>query len=208
MNAAIYARVSTLDQDCAMQLSDLRGLSQRNGWPATEYIEQASGKAGSRRPVLDRLLTDARAHKFDIVLAWKLDRFGRSVKELLANIETLDLAGVRFVAGVIDTDKRNPSSRLMLHILAAVAEFERDLISERVNAGVQQYRRSYAAGKVGVGKPRRSHSEKDLPHGRPRTVFARDKVKELVASGMSRRAIAKQLGVSEITIRRTLKAAA
>jgi putative DNA-invertase from lambdoid prophage Rac len=205
MTAAIYARVSTLDQHCAMQLTDLRGQCERNGWPATEYVEHGSGKAGSRRPVLAELLKDARSRKFDTVLVWKLDRFGRSLKELLANIETLDLAGVRFIAGVIDTDKRNPTSRLMLNILGSVAEFERDLIQERVNAGVQEYRRSFTAGKVGAGKQRESKSKKNLPHGRPKKIFRRDVAQQMLDRGMSLRAVARELGVKRTTLRRQLK---
>jgi len=76
MKAAIYARVSTEDQHCEMQLTELSGYAERMGWPAVPYVEKASGKAGSRRPVLDQLLADARLRKFDVVLCWKLDRFG------------------------------------------------------------------------------------------------------------------------------------
>jgi putative DNA-invertase from lambdoid prophage Rac len=210
MNAAIYARVSTIDQHCAMQLTDLRAHCERNGWPTVEYVENASGKAGSRRPVLKQLLKDAQARKFDTALVWKMDRFGRSTIDVITNIQELERAGVRFVVPSqgIDTDQRNPFAKAMMHLMAVFAELERDIIAERVNAGVQEYRRSYAAGKVGAGKPRRSKSGKDLPHGRPQKIFARDKAHELFATGMSRRAIAKQLKVSEATIRRTLKAAA
>lgn len=211
MNAAIYARVSTLDQNCAMQLTDLRAHCERNQWPpAVEYIENASGKAGSRRPVLKKLLQDAQSRKFDAVLVWKMDRFGRSTIDVITNIQELERAGIRFLSPsqAIDTDQRNPFAKAMMHLMAVFAELERDIIAERVNAGVQEYRRSYAAGRVGAGKPRRSKSGKDLPHGRPQKIFARDKVKELADGGMSRRAIAKELKVSEATIRRTLKAAA
>lgn len=210
MNAAIYARVSTVDQNCAMQLSDLRFHCERNQWPAVEYVENASGKAGSRRPVLKQLLQDAQARKFDVVLVWKMDRFGRSTVDVINNIQELDRAGVRFVAPnqAIDTDIRNPFQKAMMHLMVIFAELERDLIAERVNAGVQEYRRSFAAGKVGAGKPRRSKSGKDLPHGGQPRVFRRDLAAEMRAKGMSIRAIAKELRVPKSTIAFALKAAA
>lgn len=211
MQAAIYARVSTTDQHCDLQLTDLRAHCERNGWPAAaEYIENASGKAGSRRPVLKRLLQDAQSRKFDAVLVWKMDRFGRSTIDVITNIQELERAGVRFVVPSqgIDTDQRNPFAKAMMHLMAVFAELERDIIAERVSAGVQEYRRAYAAGKVGVGKPRRSKSGEDKPHGRPQAIFHRDRVQAMLDSGISRRSIAKELKVSEATIRRTLKAAA
>lgn len=201
MRAAIYARVSTEDQHCEMQLTELTGIAERNGWEIVRYVEMESTR--NQRPELLRLLADAKLRRFDIVLCWKLDRFGRSVKELLTNIELLDLAGVRFLAGVIDTDKRNPSSRLMLHVLAAVAEFERDLIRERVTAGLAEYRRAFAAGKI--GKVRNSVSGKNLAPGRPRRVFRRDEAEKLRKLGHSWRAIGRQLGVPASTIREALR---
>lgn len=204
MKAAIYARVSTKDQHCEMQLSDLRGLAQRNGWDTVEYLDMKSTR--KHRPKLEELLRDAKARKFDIALVWKLDRFGRSLKELVANIETLDRAGVRFLSSTqgIDTDKRNPTSRLILNILAAVAEFERDLINERTNEGRLEYIRAHQAGKVGLGKERQSRSKKNLPPGRPKKVFRRDEAEKLRSLDWSWRAIAKHLGVSASTIRGAL----
>ncbi len=209
VTAAIYARVSTVDQNCAMQLTDLRAHCERNGWPAVEYIETGSGKASGRRPVLAKLLKDAQARLFDTVLVWKMDRFGRSIADFIANVQTLDRAGVRFLSPsqAIDTDNRNPFQKAMMHLMAVFAELERDIIIERVNAGVQEYKRSYAAGKVGAGKPRRSRSGRDLAHGRPQVIFPRYQVQTLLDDGLSRRAIAKKLKVSEATIRRQLKAA-
>lgn len=198
MTAAIYARVSTDDQNCSLQLRDLRETAARNGWDTVEYMDMESTR--KRRPKLEELLKDAKARKFDVVLCWKLDRFGRSVKELLANIEMLDLAGIRFMAGIVDTDKRNPGSRLMLHILAAVAEFERDLIRERVTAGVAEYQRAYKAGRVGADRQRQSRSSENRAHGRPKKVFDRLKVEELRESGMSERKIAEALGLKKTVV--------
>ncbi len=121
LKSAIYARVSTADQFCQMQLSDLRPFTERMGWNLVEYVENASTRG--KRAVLDKLMADARMRKFDVVVVWKLDRFGRSVRELVENIETLDRLGIRFVCPgqSIDTDQKNPTGRLLMHILAAVA---------------------------------------------------------------------------------------
>src|SRR5215813_15268678 len=114
----------------------------------------------------------------------------------------LQANGVRFIATSqnIDTDESNPTSRFLLHVLMAAAEFERELIHERSVLGQKRYRAQYEAGKV--GKEVHSKSRKDLPVGRPRRIFARERVPELRAQGYSYRHIAKQLGIGEGTVRR------
>jgi DNA invertase Pin-like site-specific DNA recombinase len=186
MICAIYARVSTVDQDCTLQLNELRAYAKRAGWEAVEYVDQASGKAGSKRPALDKLMLDAALHKFDCVAVWKLDRFGRSVQEFVGRVMTLDTLNIRFVAPTqgIDTDTRNPAGRLLMHVLAAIAEFERDLICERVKAGM-------AAAKF--------HGVKC---GRPIRMFQRDEARELHKKGFTVREIAAKLGISKSTIQR------
>ena len=141
ITAAIYARVSTQDQKFDMQVSELRAYALRMGWAVVEYSEKVSSI--KKRPVLDQLMTDARARKFDVVLVYKLDRFARSLQQLLTNMQSLDSYGVRFicVSQGIDTDRANPVSRLMLQIIGAVAEFERGLIVERVKSGMAQAKR-------------------------------------------------------------------
>lgn len=202
MQAAIYARVSTVDQNCDMQLTELRAYVARQGWLSVEYMEKASGKAGSKRPELERLLADARLRKFDIVLVWKLDRFGRSLRHLVENIQTLDAAGVRFIAPNqnIDTDVRSPMGRFMIHLFAAFAEFEHSLMMERVNAGVGEYKRAYTAGEV--GKQRSSRSGKNLAPHRPPIVYRRDQALEMRIAGHSWRRIASDLNVDVSTVRR------
>src|SRR5580692_671458 len=113
MTAAIYARVSTYDQNCDMQLTELRGYAARMGWQAPiEYVETASGRRGSKRAVQEQLIADARLRKFDVVLVWKLDRLGRSLLDLISHVQTFDSLGIRFIATTqgIDTDKQNPMS--------------------------------------------------------------------------------------------------
>ena len=206
MRVAIYARVSTTDQHCDMQLTELRAYIARWGWQVSkEYVDR--GFAGSRRdrPALKALLQDANLKHFDVVIVWKLDRFARSVKQLLEYIQVFDRLRVRFIvpSQSIDTDQRNPTARLLLNMLSVLSEFERDLIRERVNAGMTEYQRAYRAGVI--GKERHSRSGKDLPPGRPRRIFRRDKAALLRAGGMSWREIARNLGVPQSTIRLALK---
>jgi putative DNA-invertase from lambdoid prophage Rac len=148
IRAGIYARVSTEDQHCEIQLDKLRAYVQRSGWHATEYVEKLSGKEGSRRPQLDRLLTDARVRKLDVVVVCKLDRFGRSTVDTLSNVRTLGAAGVRFLCPEmgIDTDNKNPVGQFLLTIFAAIAELEHSFILERTTAGFRAYRDAHAAG--------------------------------------------------------------
>jgi DNA invertase Pin-like site-specific DNA recombinase len=186
MNAAIYARVSTTDQNCDLQLRELREYIARREWtPAGEYVDAGYSGSKTSRPALDRLMADASRHAFDCILVWKIDRFGRSVLHLSQNLATLTSYGVRFMAitQAIDTDASNPSSRLMLTILAGVAEFEREIIRERTRAGLRAAR---AQGKT---------------LGRKRRVFRRDEALSLRESGQSWRAIAKDLGVPVSTVR-------
>jgi DNA invertase Pin-like site-specific DNA recombinase len=187
MKTAIYGRVSTSDQNCEIQLRELRDYVARRNWQAGEYEYVDHGVSGAKanRPALDRLMAAASRHEFDCVLVWKMDRFGRSVLHLSQQLAALTSYGVRFIAVSqgIDTDASNPTSRLLMMILAAVAEFEREIIRERTLSGV---RAAKAKGKT---------------LGRPRRVFRRDEVVRLRREGCSWRVIAKQLGVPVSTIR-------
>ena len=205
MRAAIYARVSTTDQNCEMQLAELREYVSRRGWKsAGEYVDTGWSGTKASRPELNRLMNDAGQRKFDVILCWKLDRFGRSLLHCKSALQELQGHGVRFIATSqnIDTDESNPAARFLLHILMAAAEFERELIRERSMAGLKRYRGQYAAGKV--GKEVHSRSGKDLPVGRPKRVFARQRVLELRAQGQSYRQIARQMRIGEGTVRRVL----
>jgi putative DNA-invertase from lambdoid prophage Rac len=140
MRSVIYARVSTADQNCEMQLRELRDYAGVRKMKITaEYVDTGWSGAKANRPELNRLLADGRARRFDVVLVWKLDRWGRSIRDSINTIQELVGLGVRFIAVTqnIDTDESNPMSRFMLHIMAAFAELERELIRERVVAGVR-----------------------------------------------------------------------
>ena len=140
VKTAVYCRVSTTDQTCEMQLKELREYVSRRGWKnAGEYIDAGFSGSKASRPALDRLMADAAQRKFDCVLVWKLDRFGRSVLNLSQQLSSLTSYGVRFIATTqgLDTDQSNPTAALLLHILSAVAEFERSMIRERTLSGIK-----------------------------------------------------------------------
>jgi DNA invertase Pin-like site-specific DNA recombinase len=203
MRAAIDTRVSTSRP--RFQLRDLQEYTTRQGWEIADTYQDIISGTKASRPGLNRLMEDAAARKFDCLLVWKLDRFGRSLVDCLNNIEELGRHRVRFIATTqtLDTDEKNPASKFLLHVLGAAAEFERSLIRERTLAGQQRYRSDYAAGKV--GKTVSSRSGKNLaPHG-PKKIFNRDSVAALRAQGLSIRAIATRLGLGVGTVARTLQ---
>jgi len=188
MKAACYIRVSTAEQNSALQLAELQQYISARGWEFAGVYEDTMSGAKASRPGLNRLLEDARMRRIDAVCVWKLDRFGRSLVDCLNQIQTLESSGIRFVSITqgLDTDQQNPASRFLLHVLGAAAEFERSLIRERVSAGMK------AAKKAGKSM------------GRPRLVFDRQQVHELRRTGLSIAAISQQLGVSVGTVTRTL----
>lgn len=209
MNAAIYARVSTTDQNCEMQLTELRTYCERRGWTiSAEYVDTGWSGAKASRPQLNQLKQDARKRRFDVVIVWKLDRWGRSVTDSIAGIQELVSLGVRWIAVTqnLDTDESNPMARFLLHIMAAFAELEREMIRERVRDGMRQHRTNVKAGRL--GKDLHTKSGKDLPAGRPPKIFPRDEAAELRAGGMSWRDIGEALNVPFATVRRALANAA
>jgi DNA invertase Pin-like site-specific DNA recombinase len=144
VRVALYARCSTHDkgQDPELQLAPLREYCQRRGCTiAGEYIDNGVSGMKERRPQLDRLLEAARKRQVDLILVWKLDRFGRSLKQLVMALEELTNLGVGFISYQDNMDLTTPQGRLMFHIIAAMAEFERELIRERVRAGIENARR-------------------------------------------------------------------
>jgi putative DNA-invertase from lambdoid prophage Rac len=186
VKCGLYARVSTSDQTCESQLRELRSYVEHRRWEIVDtYVDNGWSGAKASRPELNRLMQDARKRRFDAVLVWKLDRWGRSVADSIRSIQELASLGVRFIAITqsIDTDESNPMSRFLLHVMAAFAELERELIRERTVAGV---RAAKARGKR---------------LGRPQRVFRRDEVVRLRdEERLSWREIAKQLSVPVSTV--------
>jgi DNA invertase Pin-like site-specific DNA recombinase len=158
VKAAIYARVSTLDQHPENQLQELRRYVQARDWQSTEYVDH--GVSGSResRPALDRLVADAKRRRFDVLLVWRLDRLGRNLGHLVTLAGELTALGIGLVSLGEAIDTTTPAGRLQLHILGALAEFEKARIVERVRAGMA---RAKAQGKP-VGRPRRAVTDIDL----------------------------------------------
>src|SRR5262245_19290668 len=137
MKAGIYARVSTLDQQPENQLAELRRYCEARGWTApVEYVDHGVSGTKDSRPALDRLVKDAKRRKFDVVVCWKLDRLGRNLKHLIVLLDDLQALGVAFVSLGEGIDATTPAGKLQMHILGAIAEFERGRIVERVRAGL------------------------------------------------------------------------
>ena len=161
MRCAIYARVSTLDQEPENQLQELRLYVAARGWSSVEYVDRGVSGAKDRRPALDQLVVDARRRKVDVLLCWRLDRLGRNLRHLVVLLEDLHATGVAFVSLNEGIDATTPAGKLQLHILAALAEFERGRIRERVMAGLQRAR---AQGKR-LGRPRKARPAILVPGG-------------------------------------------
>jgi len=183
MKAAIYARVSTLDQHCENQLVELRRYCEARGWTITkEYVDHGVSGAKERRPALDDLVRDAKRRRLDTLVVWRLDRLGRNLRHLILLLDDLQATGVAFVSLAEGIDATTPAGRLQLHVLAAIAEFERSRIAERVK----------------LGMARAKHQGKHL--GRPKVKVS---VADLEAvAHLSVRDAALQLGVSKSVVAR------
>lgn len=191
MRVALYARVSTLNgQNPETQLVELREYAARRGWEVIdEYVDAGVSGSKDSRPSLNRMMAHAHQRKLDAVLVWKLDRFGRSLKHLVTAIAELEALGVVFVSLKDNWDISTPSGRLMFQIIGAMAEFERELIRERIRAGMRRRRlEGYALGRA--------------PLDVDREALVRDRL-----AGMSLTMVAKKYGVSRATVVRFTKEA-
>jgi DNA invertase Pin-like site-specific DNA recombinase len=151
--AAIYARVSTDGQTTENQTAALKEVATRRGWDIVEvYIDHgiSGAKGRDKRPAFDRMLKEASRRKFDVVMAWAIDRMGRSLRHLIDTIEHLDATGVDLYMDQQQIDTTTPAGKLLFHISGAFAEFERNMIRQRINAGLARAR---AQGKH-LGRPK------------------------------------------------------
>jgi len=142
MRCALYARVSTLDQQSDNQLAELRGYVTTRQWTLTgEFRDDGISGARDRRPALDRMMADARRGRLDVIVVWSLDRFGRSLAHVVTTVQELHERGVAFVSLKEGLDLSTAAGRLQLHILSALGEFERARLIERTKAGLARARR-------------------------------------------------------------------
>ncbi len=190
--AAIYARVSTHNgQNPEMQLDELRAYCKKRGWEvAGEFVDKGISGAKEHRPALDRLLSLCRKRSVDAVVVYRYDRFARSLRQLVNALEEFRALGIDFVSLHEGVDTSTPNGRLVFGIFASIAEFERELIRDRVRSGL-------AAAKA-----------KGKRLGRPRIAVDAARVARLRAEGASWAAIGEKLGVGEGTVRRAAQASA
>jgi len=185
---AIYARVSTDKQKVDMQLRELRQYVVRSGWTVCEeFIDQAATGGNTKRPAFQAMLAAARQKKFQILLVWKLDRLSRSLKDLINTLDELGSLGIDFVSYDNHLDTSTPTGKLVFQIVGAVAEFEKDIIRERVVAGLAAAREK---GKR-LGRP-------------PIAPNIYDQALAMRAEGLSYKKIGKALNIDEGTIRKRM----
>jgi DNA invertase Pin-like site-specific DNA recombinase len=190
MRTAIYARVSTQDkgQNVDVQLDELRDYCQRREWEVvSEFVDDGISGTKTDRPALNRLMSDARQRKFDCLIVWKFDRFGRSLAHLILSLQEFDSLGISFVSLRDGIDLTTPIGRLQFGIISSVAEFERSLIVERTRAGLAHAKR--------IGK----HC------GRPACGISGDDIRSMLAQGMRKPEIAAKLNVSLGTVYNQLR---
>ena len=180
---AVYARVSTSDQSTDSQLLDLRRYLFERGWKLfNEYCDNGISGTKSSRPALNQLMNDAKKRRFDVVLVWRFDRFARSTKHLILALEEFRNLGIDFVSYQENIDTRSPLGSAIFTIISAVAQLERDIIAERVKAGLRQAK------------------ERGKRIGRPEISVDEGEIRRLRAGGRSLREIAVQVGISHTKV--------
>jgi DNA invertase Pin-like site-specific DNA recombinase len=186
--AAIYLRTSTSSQNTENQRLELERIAEGRGWAVTEVYEDfgiSGAKGRDKRPALDRMLKDANRRRFDVAMAWSIDRVGRSLSDLLATIQHLEAVRVDLYLDQQNIDTTTPTGRLLFQITGAFAEFERSMIRSRVNAGLARAR---AQGKR-LGR-------------RPASEAVVKRIREELMTGAGILKTAKALGVGTGTVHR------
>jgi DNA invertase Pin-like site-specific DNA recombinase len=188
---ALYARISTLNhnQDPEMQLRELRTFAAARGWTIVgEFVDRGISGSVESRPELNRLMADARKRRFDCIAVWRFDRFARSTRHLLTALEEFRSLGVQFVSYSENIDTTAALGAAVFTIVAAVGTLERDLIRERVCAGL------------------RNAKAKGRKLGRPRVTVNVVEVERLRSEGLGLKKIAQRMGLGVGTIVRALDA--
>jgi DNA invertase Pin-like site-specific DNA recombinase len=188
--AAIYVRVSTAEQETDLQEHELQEYCERRGWSCVVYRDKGQSGAKNDRPALTVMMNDLRRRKIDVVVVWALDRLARSLKQLLGIAEECKSMGVDLVSLKQNVDTTLPAGRLTFQVLGAVAEFEREMLRERVKAGMAQAKR---AGKH-VGRPAlRRFNDAQI-----------DQLRLLRVEGASVRKLATDFGTTQWTVARLI----
>jgi putative DNA-invertase from lambdoid prophage Rac len=188
LTAGLYARVSTHDQQTLpMQLRTMRAYAKQRGWSIGMEVRDV-GSGANVRPEREAMLKAARRRELDVILVWRLDRWGRSLLDLIGTLQELHELGVGFVSLSEALDLTTASGRALAGMLAVFAEFERDILRDRVKAGIAQARKE------------------GRPHGRPPTVqHYAGKVRALHKAGVNKSEIARRLSISRTSVRRFLE---
>lgn len=191
--AAIYARVSTSDQSCERQVAELTAFAERGGYDVVSTFKETASGIKANRAERSKIIALAQARKIDVVLVSELSRWGRSTQDLLDTLNRMAGWKVSIVAmSGMTFELGTPHGRMMATMLAGIAQFERDLLSERVKSGLAAAR---ARGKK-LGRQ---------PGQRPKSDKLAPKVIELIADGRSYRWIARDLGISKNTVGEIVK---
>ena len=187
LRVGLYARVSTYDQKTLpLQIRALHEYACRRNWTIAKQVKEV-GSGASQRELRETLIAHARRRQIDVVLVWRLDRWGRSVADLLATLQELQHLGVGFVSLTEALDLTTPTGRAMAGLLAVFAEFEREILRERVRAGLAQARQN---GKR-LGRP-------------PSASHQATQVRELYRDGLSKSEVARRLNIGRTSVRRIL----
>lgn len=187
MKAALYARVSKSEQQTLpMQIEAMSSYAQNRGWEIINKVAEI-GSGAKERKKREELLKNARRRSIDVIIVWKLDRWGRSLPDLINSLQELNELGVGFVSITEALDLTSPTGRAMAGLLSVFAEFERDILKERIKAGIAQAR------------------SKGKSHGRPKTAALKNyEVKSLFAKGLNKSEISRKLKIGRTSVIRIL----
>jgi DNA invertase Pin-like site-specific DNA recombinase len=200
--AALYVRVSTDQQSVEHQIAELRQVAERRGWSVVEVYKDAgiSGAKGrDQRPGLDTMLKDASRRRFDVVMAWAIDRLGRSLIDLLGTIQGLEACGVDLYLDQQSIDTTTPAGKLLFHMTGAFAEFERSMIRQRVRAGLRTIKATIARDGKFVSKAGKVRRRLGRPGAAPERL---EEAKRQLAAGVGINKVARAVGLGTGTVHR------
>jgi len=200
--AALYVRVSTDHQSVENQVRELREVAERRGWSVVEVYRDAgiSGAKGrDQRPGLDAMLKDANRRKFDVMMAWAIDRLGRSLKDLLGTIDHLKEVGVDLYLDQQNIDTTTPTGKLLFQITGAFGEFERSMIQQRVRAGLKVVKDKLARDGKFISEAGKVRRKLGRPGAEPEKI---ERARQELAKGIGIGKVAREIGLGVGTVHR------